>query len=572
MKKYFLIVFLFFLSLDSFSQWTSEMTLPFSVQSQTKLNTFVDANGVHIVYWRNGGIKYALVRSNGTVVRYDRVIEAEGSGADFVNIVSVDNNYLYAIYKKNNTINVKRSVNVGSSWSQFSSRPMTNSGCDKMVAYVDGGNIHIGWTEFRSGSQYFRDSYYIRLQISPLGWWDNKKVTDLETNGGYDPDLTISPDKIHYTYLAESWSPKSRDKFKTAGWENPQSIPFQTNQIKYQKPVIANNKLNEVFREEYCLWQGCGSVISFADRPFNQGFWNSNYFLRESDLDKKADVESTVDNKIHLLYFDKIDNQWQHRYILGTTLSNKIAEIPLIAYWSTSLVANSNDLYLAAIISESTPSNPRLQHYDVAPAAPKNLSITKSANNHPLLSWLPNTEPDKNYYKLYRWDSYGGGWQYLAQTSSTSYEDATLTYCTAVPPQQCENLRAFQFKVTAVDLGSHESEPSNIVETRLVGGSPSKAGADNPGSETVFEYSLEQNYPNPFNPTTHIDYSIKSNGLVTLKVYDMLGTEVASLVNENKEAGNYSIEFNASELPSGIYFYTLISGNFMATKKLILLK
>jgi hypothetical protein len=86
------------------------------------------------------------------------------------------------------------------------------------------------------------------------------------------------------------------------------------------------------------------------------------------------------------------------------------------------------------------------------------------------------------------------------------------------------------------------------------------------------EYSLWQNYPNPFNPNTAIDYSIKSKGLVTLKVYDMLGTEVAELVNENKEAGNYSVDFNASGLPSGIYFYTLTSGNFTASKKLILLK
>ncbi|MCL4279869.1 MAG: T9SS type A sorting domain-containing protein, partial [Ignavibacteriaceae bacterium] len=87
-----------------------------------------------------------------------------------------------------------------------------------------------------------------------------------------------------------------------------------------------------------------------------------------------------------------------------------------------------------------------------------------------------------------------------------------------------------------------------------------------------YAYSLSQNYPNPFNPTTTISYSIKSPGLVSLKVYDILGTEVASLVNENQEAGNYSVEFNAYNLTSGIYFYTLTSGNFVETKKLILLK
>jgi len=86
------------------------------------------------------------------------------------------------------------------------------------------------------------------------------------------------------------------------------------------------------------------------------------------------------------------------------------------------------------------------------------------------------------------------------------------------------------------------------------------------------EYSLSQNYPNPFNSTTTINYSTESQGLVTLKVYDLLGVEVISLVIEEQEAGHYSVEFNATEQPSGIYFYTLTSGNFTATKKLILLK
>ncbi|MEJ2196145.1 MAG: S8 family serine peptidase, partial [Ignavibacteriaceae bacterium] len=86
------------------------------------------------------------------------------------------------------------------------------------------------------------------------------------------------------------------------------------------------------------------------------------------------------------------------------------------------------------------------------------------------------------------------------------------------------------------------------------------------------EYSLSNNYPNPFNPTTIIEYSIKQDGLVSLKVYDVLGNEIVSLVNKNQVAGNYSIQFDASNLPSGIYIYRLTSGSFTSSKKLILLK
>jgi hypothetical protein len=83
---------------------------------------------------------------------------------------------------------------------------------------------------------------------------------------------------------------------------------------------------------------------------------------------------------------------------------------------------------------------------------------------------------------------------------------------------------------------------------------------------------LDQNYPNPFNPSTSISYSLEKDGFVTLKVFDMLGREVAELVNENQYAGSYNLEFNAINLPSGIYIYQLQSGNFSDMKKMLLIK
>jgi hypothetical protein len=83
-----------------------------------------------------------------------------------------------------------------------------------------------------------------------------------------------------------------------------------------------------------------------------------------------------------------------------------------------------------------------------------------------------------------------------------------------------------------------------------------------------------QNYPNPFNPTTTIKYSIPELSFVTLKVYDVLGNEIANLVNEEKPTGSYDAEFtmNNLQLSSGFYFYRLQAGSFVETKKMILLK
>jgi len=92
------------------------------------------------------------------------------------------------------------------------------------------------------------------------------------------------------------------------------------------------------------------------------------------------------------------------------------------------------------------------------------------------------------------------------------------------------------------------------------------------GESIPIEYALEQNYPNPFNPTTTIRFQIPKDGMVTLKVYDILGAEVATLVNEEKVAGKYEVNFNAATLASGVYIYRLNVKEYVNVKKMVLLK
>lgn len=227
----------------------------------------------------------------------------------------------------------------------------------------------------------------------------------------------------------------------------------------------------------------------------------------------------TVDGKTHTaLYFVRLEDQipvvglWR-----SYTADTLYPPDPIYGYeepedsiWHLNLSSAGNEVHVIwqDPFGSNYVYNLRYKYDDQTPLAPRNLTITKSANNHPLLSWISSPEPDKSYYKIYRWDSYGGGWQVMPQTPSNNYyEDESLTYCTAIPPQQCPDLRTFRYYVTAVDLTSHQSQPSNIVEARLVGGPPSKVGANNPDDKTVFEYALGQNYPNPFNSSTTISYS-----------------------------------------------------------------
>jgi Secretion system C-terminal sorting domain len=101
---------------------------------------------------------------------------------------------------------------------------------------------------------------------------------------------------------------------------------------------------------------------------------------------------------------------------------------------------------------------------------------------------------------------------------------------------------------------------------------PGATGISEEEGLTPGKYILEQNFPNPFNPLTTINFSISQKSFVNLRVFNIIGEEVSTLLNEEKDAGSYHIKFNALNVPSGIYFYKIIAGNFSATRKMILIK
>jgi hypothetical protein len=85
-------------------------------------------------------------------------------------------------------------------------------------------------------------------------------------------------------------------------------------------------------------------------------------------------------------------------------------------------------------------------------------------------------------------------------------------------------------------------------------------------------FNLDQNYPNPFNPSTNISFSIPTKSFVSLKVFDVIGREVATLMSQEKPVGTYNVSFDASKLPSGVYFYRLTAGGFTQVKKMLMIK
>lgn len=120
--------------------------------------------------------------------------------------------------------------------------------------------------------------------------------------------------------------------------------------------------------------------------------------------------------------------------------------------------------------------------------------------------------------------------------------------------------------ITVADESNSKAEAKIIIKVL-----PSQL-TDINKDELPTDFALYQNYPNPFNPSTTILYSIPEQSYVSLIVYDLIGNKVAALVEQKQPAGKYEVNFDAGKLPSGIYFYTLQTGKFLQTKKLILLK
>ena len=128
----------------------------------------------------------------------------------------------------------------------------------------------------------------------------------------------------------------------------------------------------------------------------------------------------------------------------------------------------------------------------------------------------------------------------------------------------------YSFEVAGFDNSRHgyEHRTSQIYDLAF---GPT-VGIDDEINEVPSAYSLDQCYPNPFNPSTIISYQLPHNGFVSLKVYDAIGNEVATLVNGMKEAGIYKIQFNSSGIPSGVYFYSINANGFHQTRKMIVLR
>jgi len=192
------------------------------------------------------------------------------------------------------------------------------------------------------------------------------------------------------------------------------------------------------------------------------------------------------------------------------------------------------------------------QNVSVIPVELTSFTASVNSEGDVILKWSTATEVNNQLFEIERKSVNGryttigslDGYGTTTEPQEYSYVDNTVGTGT------------YFYRLKQIDFGG-QYEYSNEIEVEVNG---------------LLTFTLKQNYPNPFNPSTKIKYSVPENGNVKLSVYNLVGEEVIVLVNKRVNAGFYEVTFNADNLPSGTYFYRLQAGNFIQTKKMILMK
>lgn len=364
--------------------------------------------------------------------------------------------------------------------------------------------------------------------------------------------------KVHQDSLvwAKNYGGSSIDEIYSAAINDEGEIcfagHFKSSSAQFNDITLTNNG-------GYDLWMGqmheptpfsAPVILSISDIPNDQG-GKVRIEFSASELTNSFSVWRQIDSTSDWDAIGSFDGIYQNKYsyVAPTLGDSTISGIK----WSNFKVSAHSSEMLNFLVSES------MLGYSIdnlAPIVPAGV-IASGYDDMIELAWDESVEKDFQYYAIYRsLDS-----EFTPDTMITSTYTTTNNYFN---DNEVIEGYTYYYHISAVDYSGNYSEFSEKVYALIT---DVQLDIDIP---TVYE--LGQNYPNPFNPSTVVNYSIPESGLVTLKVFNILGQEIVELVNEVKQVGVYEVSFNASSLTTGMYIYRIQSGDFTSTKKMILIK
>lgn len=577
MKNLIIMLLLFLATVISAQNWTSLKISDINLSSagDNDVDIFTNGYGNHIIVRESAVLKYYKMDVNGIT---DTLITLEESSVVSPSI-SGDANNIYVVYRKSseNYIRTKFSSDGGSNWSYISTNP-NNSNASSIECVFSNNKLHVTY-------EVSNVIYYSSYNILSATWSSSTTVSTNET--GTTPRITAwytsTQDRVMFLYKKTSTESRWREwNASNSSWVNTPQTAFTVSSSFSSDPKGIAVDANYIYSYyEYIVYNPYGIFSQHQQRLRSNNSLVSTSVAQSELSVPKIFSTTTTDNISHTAFYYNgvLEDGYEIGIMRNKHTGSGISTDPAYPYEFGSnqpsminISSASNDVFV--VWKDGLSNYLKLVYDDQNPLAPANYSVSayqSGTNYYPRLTWSLNNEPDvrgnsTDAYKIERrtrplngnWSS----WSELANLSGTtsSYIDYTINNASGGD-------REAEYRITAKDIGDNTSSTQsviieygqNILDKMKING-------------MVSNYALDQNYPNPFNPATKISYSIKQEGLVTLKVYDVLGKEVATLVNENKAVGNYEVDFNASQLPSGMYIYKIQSGNFSDVKKMLFMK
>ncbi|MDO8548972.1 MAG: T9SS type A sorting domain-containing protein [Ignavibacteria bacterium] len=573
MKKIIFLVVLF-CSLSFGQGWNSVVSTTINESNLEKMDLFTNKDGNHVLLKRyNGNIVYYNFNSSGTVDN-NKTVTLETNG-DFPNIVG-SNDRVYALYKIGNYIKGKYSTNGGSSWANIPDRsinPYPVNGVD--AVYEINRGVHLVWATKDGWNPPFNEGYYetYYYRLSPThSWVDFKNVTDYTTDeiGGF-PTVSFSSNRVHVSYNdSNSDDPetsagisKTRDKYVST-WQTPQTV-FSNGSSRERVQAGSSKLLDFYYKIIVDLGQYHYELFS-AERTFSGTSWTNHQQLNDYvGVSNLVNSANTTDGKTHIVY--EITGGVGYRNYNGASWSSEFTVGT--GYEAPQISSVSNDLFVVWSPNNYPNNYINYRQYDANPLTPANFAGT-TYNNHPKVIWIANSEPDLNHYEIWRQFVIDiknpGSWTLIATSTQTNFVDNDVVIGNGSAGDVI-------YKIRAKDINNHLSGYTNTISFDFQDLQKQAYSS----SDEIKDFSISQNYPNPFNPSTKITYALPEDAIVQIKIYDMLGTEVAELVNDTKPAGYYETTFDASNFSSGVYIYRITALRedrilFSQSKQMIMLK
>ncbi|MCH8941232.1 MAG: T9SS type A sorting domain-containing protein [Bacteroidetes bacterium] len=452
-----------------------------------------------------------------------------------------------------------------------------------LMAIVDNGN---GTHTYKWKTTYPIAQYLISMAIAPFSEYDiyfhyNSTDSLLVSNFLYRENMT-SPNKAILDKTLDMLSifsdkygpyPFLNEKYGHAqfGWGGGMEHQTITSIGFVDEGLIAHELAHSWFGDKITCknWESIWLNEGFA--TFSEGLYREFQYGRSSYDSYIVGRMTAAKNAQGTIYVQNISSvgsifDWSRSYAKGSIVLHMLRGIVGDANFFNIMKTYAADTSVAYGVAETT---------DFQRVAE---SIYGSSLNYFFDEWIFGENYPK-YNIVWGYSNLGGG-QYsvnlnISQTTNTNPRFFTMPVQLKISFASTDTLvtvfndngnQDFYIVVNALPTGL-DFDPNNYILKDVLS---IVTGVDN---ETIPRtFTLEQNYPNPFNPTTTISYSVPEKSFVSLVITDLLGRKITELVNEEKTQGSYTISFNAKGLSSGIYFYTLTSGNFIQTKKMLLMK